>query len=289
VAGPGPTRERTGTLPRVARGRTAKVLTTRWDGAGAHRAPDELIVEEPMEIRLDGRPVTTTMRTPGHDFELAVGLCHAEGLLDEAPVRACRYCATGAAAGTGFNVVSVDTGGRAALPRAHLTRATSSCGVCGTADLDALTERLRPRALPWPVGLDLLASVPGAVGAEQTLFELTGAVHAAAAFDATGRPLVVREDVGRHNAVDKVVGRLLLDGRLPADDLGLYVSGRASFEMVQKAWAAGFGAVVAVSAPSSLAVQTAVRAGIVLAGFARDGRLNLYAGEGLDPHAVGGV
>jgi FdhD protein len=130
------------------------------------------------------------------------------------------------------------------------------------------------------VGPDVLAGVPDAVRHQQTLFGLTGAVHAAAAFDVSGRPLIVREDVGRHNAVDKVVGRLLLDDQLPADGLGLYVSGRASFEMVQKAWAAGFGAVVSVSAASSLAVETAIRAGVVLAGFARDGRLNVYAGGG---------
>jgi FdhD protein len=264
----------------VTRGRTAKVLTTRWDDTGARRAPDELIVEEPMEIRLDGHLVTTTMRTPGHDFELAVGFCHGEGLLDGAPVRTCRYCGTGAAADTGFNVVTVETGGRAPVPRARLTASTAACGVCGTADVDALTARLRPRPARWPVPLDVLAAVPDAVRGEQALFGLTGAVHAAAAFDTMGRPIVVREDVGRHNAVDKVVGRLLLDGRLPADELGLYVSGRASFEMVQKAWAAGFGAVVSVSAASSLAVETAARAGVVLAGFARDGRLNVYAGDG---------
>jgi hypothetical protein len=135
---------------RVTRGRTAKVLTTRWDGTGARRAPDELIVEEPMEIRLDGHLVTTTMRTPGHDFELAVGFCHGEGLLDGAPVRTCRYCGTGAAADTGFNVVTVETGGRAPVPRARLTASTAACGVCGTADVDALTARLRPRPARWP-------------------------------------------------------------------------------------------------------------------------------------------
>jgi FdhD protein len=121
--------------------------------------------------------------------------------------------------------------------------------------------------------------MPGRLEGEQGLFASTGAVHAAAAFDRDGEPIVVREDIGRHNAVDKVVGRLLLDGALPAHDLGLYVSGRASFEIVQKAWAAGFVAVVAVSAPSSLAVDTARAAGLTLAGFVRDGRMNVYAPE----------
>jgi FdhD protein len=126
--------------------------------------------------------------------------------------------------------------------------------------------------------LEVLTKVPERMRHEQPLFALTGAVHAAGAFDADGNPTVVREDIGRHNAVDKVVGRLLLDGELPASGMGLYVSGRASFEMVQKAWAAGFTSVVSVSAPSALAVETARRANIVLAGFARDGRLNVYTG-----------
>ncbi len=263
----------------MGRGRTAKVLTTRWDGEEASRGPDELIVEEPMEIRLDGHRVTTTMRTPGHDFELAVGFCHAEGLLDGVLVQTCRYCGTGSALDTEFNVVDVETGGRARVPQPRLTVSTSSCGLCGAADVDALTERLHPLPETSPFAADVLASVPDRVRVEQSLFDRTGAVHAAAAFEPDGRPSLVREDVGRHNAVDKVVGRMLLDGRLPATGLGLYVSGRASFEMVQKAWAAGFGAVLAVSAPSSLAVETATRANLVLAGFARAGRLNLYAGR----------
>jgi FdhD protein len=127
------------------------------------------------------------------------------------------------------------------------------------------------------IALDVLAAAPSRTRAEQELFDATGAVHAAAAFAATGETLVLREDIGRHNAVDKVVGRLLFDDRLPANDLGLYVSGRASFEIVQKAWAAGFAAIVAVSAPSSLAVETARAAGLTLAGFARDGRMNVYS------------
>jgi FdhD protein len=127
-----------------------------------------------------------------------------------------------------------------------------------------------------PFGLDVLAGVPDAMAAEAELFEATGAVHAAVAFDRNGRPVLAREDIGRHNAVDKVVGRLLLDGRLPAGELGLYVSGRASFEIVQKAWAAGIGTVIAVSAPSSLAVSAAQLAGMTLCGFARGGRFNVY-------------
>jgi FdhD protein len=140
-----------------------------------------------------------------------------------------------------------------------------------------LRQRLRPLRDLAPIALDVLAAAPTRARAQQPLFDATGAVHAAAAFSVDGEPLVVREDIGRHNAVDKVIGRLLFDGRLPANDLGLYVSGRASFEIVQKAWAAGFAAVVAVSAPSSLAVETAQAAGLTLAGFARDGHMNLYS------------
>jgi len=265
----------------VARGRTEKVLTTRF-GAGAGRSLDELIVEEPLSIRLDDNLVATTMRTPGHDFELAAGFCFTEGLLAGAPVTTCRYCATGAAVETGFNVVSVETGGRAPVPTPRLGTTTSSCGLCGSASIDELAERLAPLRDAHAFALDALASMPDRVQPRQPLFAATGAVHAAAAFDASAEVVLVREDVGRHNAVDKVVGRLLLDDRLPASTLGLFVSGRASFEIVQKAWAAGFGTIVAVSAPTALAVETARRAGILLAGFVRDGRLNVYAPERLD-------
>jgi FdhD protein len=258
------------------------VLTQRWDGVALQRRPDELIVEEPLEVRLDDHLVATTMRTPGHDFELAVGLCHGDGLLAGAPVQTCRYCGTGSAVESGFNVVSVETGGAAPVPAARVSTTTSSCGLCGSASIDELRERIAPLPAgdPWPV--ELLASMPDRVRPQQELFALTGAVHAAAAFDRSGEVVVLREDIGRHNAVDKVVGRLLLDGTLPAHDLGLHVSGRAGFDIVQKAWAAGFGAVVAVSAPSALAVAAAQQAGITLAGFVRpgpDGRptANVYA------------
>jgi FdhD protein len=265
----------------MARGRTETMLTTRYDGGTTTNGPDELIVEEPLEIRLDDVAVTTTMRTPGHDFELAVGFCHTEGLLAGAPVQTTRYCATGSAVDTEFNVVSVETGGRAPVPTPRLGPTTSSCGICGRADLEVLLERLAPLDAPQPLPLDVLAAVPDRLRERQDLFARTGAVHAAASFTPDGTPRVVREDIGRHNAVDKVVGRLLLDDDLPATGLGLYVSGRASFEMVQKAWAAGFAAVVAVSAPSALAVETARAARLQLAGFARDGRLNVYSPDPL--------
>jgi FdhD protein len=254
------------------------MLTHRYDGIALSRRPDQLIVEEPLEIRLDGVLVSTTMRTPGHDFELAAGFCFTEGLLGGAAVRQCKYCATGSAVESEFNVVTVDTGRRAPVPTPRLTPTTSACGICGTTAVDELRERLHLLPPRRPIALDVLAAVPDRVAAEQPLFDETGAVHAAVAFDRSGASLLAREDIGRHNAVDKVVGRLLLDGDLPVTDLGLYVSGRASFEIVQKAWAAGFGTVVAVSAPSSLAVDAARLAGMTLCGFARGGRLNVYTG-----------
>ena len=258
----------------------------RPDGAGtgptpagaepSGRRPDDLIVEEPLQIRLDGRLVATTMRTPGHDFELAVGLLHSDGLLAGAEVRSCRYCGTGSAVETEFNVVSVDTGGQAPAPEPRLGMTSSSCGVCGTASIEDLADRLDP--LPVVPAWDpaLLLAVVDRVAERQELFARTGAVHGAAAFDRQGVIGVVREDIGRHNAVDKVVGAMVLDGALPARGQGLYVSGRASFEMVQKAWAAGFEALVSVSAPSALAVETARRAGLTLVGFVRNGAGNLY-------------
>jgi FdhD protein len=266
----------------MARGRTANFLVQHVETTGASprvtRKPDELIVEEPLEVRLDGHLVTTTMRTPGDDFELAVGLCFTDGLLAGAPVVLCRYCGeSGSGAETDFNIVTVETGGVAPVPVARVATTTSSCGLCGSVSIDALRQRLEPLRDLTAIPLDVLADAPARARESQELFAATGAVHAAAAFTADGETLIVREDIGRHNAVDKVVGRLLLDDHLPASHLGLYVSGRASFEIVQKAWAAGFAAVVAVSAPSSLAVETARAAGLPLAGFARDGHMNLYS------------
>jgi FdhD protein len=265
----------------VTRRRSETLLVTTIGDGRVRRRPDELIVEEPLTVQLDGALVNTTMRTPGNDFELAAGFCFTEGLLGGAPVTGVRYCADGAAVDSAFNVVTVETDGRAPVPAARLGPTTSSCGICGTESIDALAVRLAPLAPTPPIPLDVVRAIPERVLGAQGLFATTGAVHAAAAFTPGGEVLEVREDVGRHNAVDKVVGRLLLDGRLPATSLGLFVSGRASFELVQKTWAAGFGTLVAVSAPTSLAVHTARRAGLTLAGFVRADRLNVYAPERL--------
>lgn len=250
------------------------------DSSGASlggRVPDELVVEEPLTIRLDDAVVSSTMRTPGHDFELAAGFLYTEGVLEPEWVAGIRYCGTGSPVESEFNVVSVETGGRAPEPTARLGSISSACGICGTEAIEELTSRLRvlPKYEPWDH--DLLVSLPEKLRTSQPLFDQTGAVHAAGAVDRAGNVVVVREDIGRHNAVDKVVGRLLLDRKLPATELALVVSGRSSFEMVQKAWAGGFTALVAVSAPSALAVATARRAGLTVAGFARDGQANFYS------------
>lgn len=267
-----------------------RTLVTRYAADGTtRRSPDELIVEEPLAIELDGVRVATTMRTPGHDFELAAGFCFTDGLLAGAPVLRCRYCGNGSAYDTDYNVVTVHTGGRAPTPTARLTTTSSSCGLCGSQTIDELADRLSPLVGVEPFPLELLVDLPERARAHQPTFDRTGAVHAAAAFDRRGEAVVVREDIGRHNAVDKVVGSLLLEGRLepvdgagvrPTADMALYVSGRASFEMVQKAWAAGFAAVVAVSAPSALAVRTANLANLQLAGFVRKGAMNVYSPGG---------
>jgi FdhD protein len=267
------------------------MIVTRVRGAAdvaervVNRRPDELIVEEPMSIQLDGTLVSTTMRTPGHDFELAVGFCLTEGMLAGHPVVGVRYCADGSATDSEFNIVTVETGGRAPTPTPRLGNVSSSCGWCGSEQLDELCARLESLAPTATVDLDIIGSIADRVLDGQGLFAATGSVHAAAAFDATGEVLVTREDVGRHNAVDKVIGAILLESvagaSLPATGLGLFVSGRASIEMVQKAWAAGFSTLVAVSAPTALAVDAARRANLLLAGFVRGRDFNVYAPERL--------
>ncbi len=247
----------------------------RHGPTGERRRPDELIVEEPLRIQLDGTLVASTMRTPGNDYELAAGFLHAEGMLAGTPITTVRYCADGSALESAFNVVTVETGGKAPTPEPRLGSTSSSCGICGSDAIEELTAALAPLDSA-PFDPLLLAEVAEKVRAEQDLFSKTGAVHAAAAFDRDGSIRLVREDIGRHNAVDKIVGRLLLDNQLPIRGLGLYVSGRASFEMVQKAWAGGFGTLVSVSAPSALAVDTAHAGHIQLAGFVRNGEINVY-------------
>jgi FdhD protein len=233
---------------------------------------DRVAVEEPLEIRVRGRALAVTMRTPGHDEELAAGFLHGEGLL-AGPV-----LGAGPTEDFANNIVEVDAPlTDAARERRFYT--TSSCGVCGKGALEEVAvhaERLTP-GTPR-VTRALLASLPDRL--RQPGFDVTGGLHATGLFDASGELLCVREDVGRHNAMDKVVGRALLDGALPLGDRILCVSGRLSFELVQKAAVAGCPVLVGVGAPSSLAVELAADRGMTLAGFARGGRVNIYADAG---------
>ncbi|MBO0690178.1 MAG: formate dehydrogenase accessory sulfurtransferase FdhD [Candidatus Dormibacteraeota bacterium] len=260
----------------------------RWDGGVWAVADDSLAAEEPLQILLDGEPLTVVMRTPGNDVELALGLLHAERVIsspgDVASV------AISAEAGESEGALPLEPSllesnhvdvrlrrAAARVPRREFTR-SSACGVCGATTIEELAlDFPRPGAGPR-VDAELLASLPDRLRKGQELFERTGGLHAAGVFDAGGSLAVLREDAGRHNAVDKAAGRLLLDGALPASDTLLAVSGRAGFEIVQKAVAAGVPVVAAVGAPSSLAVATAREFGVTLAGFVRNGRFNVYAG-----------
>src|SRR4051794_37489767 len=231
---------------------------------------DRVAVEEPLEIRVRGRALAITMRTPGHDEELAVGFLHGEGLL-AGPV-----AGVGPTADFAVNVVDVDAPLREhAGARRFYT--TSSCGVCGRGALEEVAVHADVLAPGPAVPRALLAALPDAL--RQPAFALTGGLHATGLFDATGALLDVAEDVGRHNAMDKVVGRALLAGALPLRDRLLCVSGRLSFELVQKAAVAGCPVLVGVGAPTSLAVALARDRGMTLGGFARRGRVNVYAGE----------
>lgn len=275
------------------------VLKIALDG-DTRRMPDTLAVEEPLEIRVFGEPLAVTMRTPGHDVELAAGFLVSEGVIASgADFRTAIHCGgpgTDGAENT-YNVLDVTLAPGVRPPDPDLARSfytTSSCGVCGKASIDAVETVSRHDVTidETPVDAELLTTLPDRLRERQDAFEKTGGLHAAALFDAvTGELLVVREDVGRHNAVDKVVGWAVLADRLPLRGVVLQVSGRASFELVQKAAMAGIPILAAVSAPSSLAVDLADRSGVTLVGFLRGRSMNVYAhservrAEVRSPHA----
>ena len=292
-AGPGP-----GTAPARAGPRvltypdqvghlTTRTRTTRLDlgsGDAVDRA-DTLAVEEPLQIEVDGEQLTVTMRTPGDDVDLVLGFLHAEGLLRTADdVVALRHCTdTGPDGRPTYNLVQVTArpGSRLAgdrVPRPFTT--TSACGVCGSVSVDDVLARVAHSPADDDVVLthEVLAALPDGLRAHQAAFERTGGLHAAGLFTPQGELLCLREDVGRHNAVDKVVGWALREGRVPLRGSVLVVSGRASFELVQKAAMAGVPVLAAVSAPSSLAVALAAESGMTLVGFLRPPRANVYAG-----------
>lgn len=271
----------------------AAVHVCRISDAGSTVQPDVLAVEEPLEIRLssaDGRQsahraVSVTMRTPGHDRELALGLLYSEGILTAAEqVAGVHSCGPG-------NVICVELRPGVSVDLTRLERhfcSTSSCGVCGKASLQAVQVSARHRLVAGRpvVEAGVIHRLPEALRAAQAVFDRTGGLHAAALFDAGGHLLCLREDVGRHNALDKLIGAQFLASRIPLLDDVLLVSGRVSFELVQKAVAAGIPILAAVGAPSSLAVSLAQKHGLTVIGFVRPDRFNLYTGAeriGLQP------
>lgn len=253
-----------------------------WQDEASHEDVDEVVREEPLEIRIGGVPVAVVMRTPGHDEELALGLLATEGVVDGLDaVRSVRHCTVVEDPAAEGNVVQVILREGLEVDWARLRRnlyASSSCGLCGKASIDQLMLRCAPLEDDVRVAVGRLYELPARLGAEQAVFARTGGLHAAGLFRPDGQALVVREDVGRHNAVDKVVGWAMRHGQLPLRGHVLMVSGRVSYEITQKAVAAGIPVIAAVSAPSSLAVDLAARAGVTLVAFLRGQRLCVYAG-----------
>lgn len=267
------------------RKRVTRIVRDRETGAAAVRTKvDTVAAEEPLELRLGGESFTVTMRTPGNDFELAAGFLVAEGIVVSADqLRGLRYCAgTDEAGNQTYNVIDAGLDpvlATTALSRTRNVTTTSACGICGTTSIDAVEKTLPPAPQGGPrlsIDAETLLALPDTLRESQKVFERTGGVHAAGLFDGEGNLLCLREDVGRHNAVDKVVGWALMEGRLPLGGTVLQVSGRASFELVQKAALAGIEMLSAVGAPSSLAVDLAERSGLTLAGFSRGRSVNLY-------------
>jgi len=267
-----------------------KVTTIDLATPATSTRPDTLTVEEPLELRVNGSPLTVTMRTPGHDIELVHGFLMSEGLIrSAADIALARYCEGAVVSGeSGFdentyNVIDVTLAPGVTPPDASAARAfltSSSCGVCGTASIEQLRTRTAFDVASDPMGVtpSTLLALPDALRARQRSFDRTGGLHAAGLFTGEGELLAVREDVGRHNAVDKVLGWAAREGRVPLAGHVLAVSGRASFELTQKALMAGVPVLAAVSASSSLAVELATEAGMTLVGFVRDPRMTVYAG-----------
>jgi FdhD protein len=233
-------------------------------------AQDLLAVEEPLQIRVNGRDLSITMRTPGHDCELAAGFLFTEGILKN------RADVLSVDANENSVELTLADGVDPGTARNFYT--TSSCGVCGKASIESLHAAGCAMLPPLRIDPEVIHRLPETLRATQSVFDHTGGLHGAALFDTSGNIDMVREDVGRHNAVDKLIGAAFLEGRLPLSDRVLMLSGRASFELVQKAVMAGIPVVAAVGAPSSLAVQTAMRFGMTLLGFVRDSRFNIYSG-----------
>jgi FdhD protein len=262
---------------------TADTITTR---------PETLVVEEPLELRVNGAAITVTMRTPGSDVELAQGFLLTEGVVGQRDdIARVEYCRGAGPDGTNtYNVLDVTLAPGVSMPDIDVTRnfyTTSSCGVCGKGSIDAVRtiSRHSPGDDPTVVASETLSAMPDQLRSAQRVFASTGGLHGAALFDADGTMLVVREDIGRHNAVDKVIGWAVEQGRIPLSGTVLLVSGRASFELTQKAIMAGIPVLAAVSAPSSLAVDLASQAGLTLVAFLRGESMNVYTRPDRVKHA----
>ena len=252
---------------------------TEWNNGNPYRREDHLAAEEPLELRIDGKPLTVTMRTPGHDQELAAGFLWTEGLIESAAhIRTIRRLSPPGAVRD--NIVDVELSDRSFEPETLQRNffAASSCGICGKASIEAIRVRgLAPPNPAFRIDPNVLCELPARLRDQQQVFGRTGGLHAAALFNAAGELLVLREDIGRHNAVDKVVGWALMQGLIPLSECALMVSGRGGFEIVQKSLAAGVPLLASVSAPSSLAVKLARELSLTLIGFLRHRRFVIYS------------
>jgi FdhD protein len=274
--------------PRLGRGfevslqPTRRVDSLRWEAGRKRATEDRVVVEEPLEIRLDGSPVAVTMRTPGHDFYLAAGFLRTEGILVRPDqVASIAYCTEAGAEPGERNVVDVLSAAGADLPAGGWQRqfyVSSSCGICGRASLQAVRQAAAPLADSSRFDAAILAQLPQRLRAAQAVFHETGALHAAALFTPQGELTEIMEDIGRHNAVDKIIGAAFLEDRLPLAGRLLLVSGRLSFEITQKAWMAGVPALAGISGASSLAIDLAREAGMLLVAFLREGSMQVYTG-----------
>jgi FdhD protein len=269
-----------------ARAATVDAHVLSWQAGIIESRPDTLAVEEPLEIRLAGCSVAVTMRTPGDDFDLAAGFLFTEGIIRrQRDIAGIAHCATDDA-DSALNIVNVNPDDPSLVDPERWRRnfyATSSCGICGKASIDAIRQEAAPIESDASISSAGLQHMEKTLRSEQDVFSRTGGLHAAALFDPSGQLVTLREDVGRHNAVDKVIGERFRHGAVPLHGHALMVSSRASFEVMQKALMAGIPIVAAVSAPSSLAVELARAANMTLVGFLRPGRFNVYScGERID-------
>jgi FdhD protein len=263
--------------------RTVDLLRIGSDSV--QRCDDRVAAEEPLEIRLSGVPFLVTMRTPGRDRDLVAGFLLSERIVQTADdIAVIRHCTRAVSSPGDQNVVDVQLTGdaiaraEAQLAQRRLAPVTSACGVCGRRTIDGLLDTATPLTSAWTVSRDAVRTWPTRLRDAQAVFDETGGLHAAALFDSSGGVVAMAEDVGRHNAVDKAIGAELLRERIPLAERALFVSGRSSFEIVQKAFVAGIPVVASVSAPSSLAIELARDAGVTLLGFVRDGSFNVYSG-----------